>query len=207
MPGMPTSRTKQLVRPTYSDARNSSADENERAVKPNSLSKSGSDSRTDSSSSTTDTNELGGILGSSFRIRCTSLPPRNGKRKRGARTVVRFRPKTAMMALDYGTTNGKPDSHALVLGCIKSLKQSVPSLGIKADARILYGEPHLIVCASFRSDMQLSWTIVHGAHGVRGVLEQIQDHLLKLDPVPGHRREIVCEFRPENHPVSLQFTQ
>src|SRR5450432_4922293 len=161
MPGMPTSRIKQLVWPTYSEARNSSADENERAVKPNSLSKSGSDSRTDSSSSTTDTNELGIILGSSSRIRCTSRPRRNGKRKSGARTVVRFRPKTAMMALDYGTTDRKSDSHAFVLGCIKSLKKSVHGLGIKADARILHSEAHLIVGASFRSDLQLPWTIVH----------------------------------------------
>src|SRR6202166_3089243 len=196
MPGMPTSRTKQLVRPTYSEARNSSADENERAVKPNSLSRSGSDSRTDSSSSTTDTNELGIILGSSSLIRCTSLPRRNGKRKSGTRTVVRFRPKTAMMALDYGTADRKSDSHAVVLGCIKSLKKSVHSLGIKADARILYDEPHLIVCTALRSDLQLHWTIVHRAHGVRGVLEQIQDHLLKLEPLYGHHREAVCEFRP-----------
>src|ERR1700687_4633961 len=188
MPGMPTSRIKQLVCPTYSEARNSSADENERAVKPNSLSKSGSDSRTDSSSSTTDTNELGIILVSSSRIQWTFLPWRNRERKSGARTVVRFRPKTAMMALDYGTTDGKPDSHAFVLGCIKSLKKSVHGLGVKADACILYGEPHLIVCASFRSDLHLPRTIVHGAHGVRGVLEQIQDHLLKLDAVPCYHR-------------------
>src|SRR5712692_5677095 len=137
MPGIPTSRIRQLVRPTYSEARNSSADENERAVKPNSLSKSGSDSRTDSSSSTTDTNELWIILGSSPRILCTSLPLRNGKRKSGARSVVRFRPKAAMMALDYGTTDGKSDSHAVVLGCIKSLKKSVHSLGINADAQAM----------------------------------------------------------------------
>src|SRR5580700_6213643 len=207
IPGMAMSRIRHLVSPTQSDMRNSSADENERAVKPNSFSKSGSDSRTDSSSSTTDTNELGIIPGSSSRIRCASLPRRNGKRKRGARTVVRFRPKTAMMALDYGTTDGKSDSHAVVLGCIKSLKQSVHSLGIKAHARILYGEPHLIVCASFRSDLQLPGTIVHGAHGVRCVLEQIQDHLLKLDAVPCHHREVDCEFPPENHAVSLEFAQ
>src|SRR5580698_293462 len=207
MPGMPTSRIKQLVCPTYSEARNSSAEENERAVKPNSLSKSGNDSRTDSSSSTTDTNELWINLGSSSRIGCTSLLRRNGKRKSGARTVVRFRPKTAMMALDYGTTDGKSDSHAVVLGCIKGLKESVHNLGIKADARIPYGEPHLIVFASFRSNLQLPGPIVHGAHGVRGVLEQIQDHLLKLDAVPCHLWEVVCEFRPENHPVSLKFAQ
>src|SRR5580698_8503693 len=100
-------------------------------------------------------------------------------------------------------THVKSDSHAVVFGCIKGLKKSVHSLGIKADARILYGESHLIVCASFRSDLQLPGTIVHAAHGVRGVLEQIQDHLLKLDAVPCHDREAFCEFPPENHPVSL----
>src|SRR5882762_3775801 len=54
---MAMSRTRHLVWPTQSDARNSCADENARAAKPNSFSKSGSDSRTDSSSSTTDTSE------------------------------------------------------------------------------------------------------------------------------------------------------
>src|SRR5882762_7889168 len=54
---MAMSRIRHLVWPTQSDARNSSGDENARAANPNSLSKSGSDSRTDSSSSTTDTSE------------------------------------------------------------------------------------------------------------------------------------------------------
>jgi hypothetical protein len=64
----------------------------------------------------------------------------------------------------------------------------MPSFLVEADARILHGEPHLIVRASFCSDLHLPRTIVHGAHGVRGVLEQIQDHLLKLDAVPCHHR-------------------
>src|SRR5712671_6205538 len=104
-------------------------------------------------------------------------------------------------------TDVKSDSHAVVLGCIKSLKKSVHSLGIKAHAHILYGEPHLIVCASFRSDLQLPGTIIHGAHGVRGVLEQIQNHLLKLDAVPCHHREVACKFRSENYSISLKFAQ
>ena len=49
------SRIRQLVSSTTSDARNASAEENAWAAKPNCRSKSGSDSRTDSSSSTTDT--------------------------------------------------------------------------------------------------------------------------------------------------------
>ena len=54
---MAMSRNRHLVWSTQSDARNSSADENARTAKPNSLSKSGSDSRMDSSSSTTVTSE------------------------------------------------------------------------------------------------------------------------------------------------------
>src|SRR5713101_7146467 len=50
---MATSRTRHLVSEIDSEARNSSADENVCASKPNSFSKSGKDSRTDSSSSTT----------------------------------------------------------------------------------------------------------------------------------------------------------
>src|SRR5580704_387197 len=51
---MAMSRIKQLVSPTKSDERNSSADEKDRHAKPNSLIRSGTDSRIDSSSSTTD---------------------------------------------------------------------------------------------------------------------------------------------------------
>src|SRR5512145_3462191 len=57
MLGIAMSRNRQLVSLTAFDARNASADENAWTAKPNSRSKSGSDSRTDSSSSTTDTSE------------------------------------------------------------------------------------------------------------------------------------------------------
>src|ERR1700730_14983412 len=67
MPRMAMSRIRHPVWHTQSDARNSSADENAWAAKPNSLSKSGSDSRTDSSSSTTDTSEYMTIMDPSRR--------------------------------------------------------------------------------------------------------------------------------------------
>ena len=57
IPGIATSRIRQLVWLTTSEARNASADENASAAKPNCRTMSGSDSRTDSSSSTTDTSE------------------------------------------------------------------------------------------------------------------------------------------------------
>src|SRR5262249_1399806 len=49
------SRIRHRVSVTESDERNACPDENARATNPNSFSRSGSDSRTDSSSSTTDT--------------------------------------------------------------------------------------------------------------------------------------------------------
>jgi hypothetical protein len=112
-----------------------------------------------------------------------------------------------MMALDYRTTYGKSDSHPIVLGRIKSLKKSVHNMGIQADARILYSEPHRIACVSRCFDVQPPGAIVHGAHRVRGVLKQVEDDLLKLDAVPCHHWEVVRELRPENHPVSLKFAQ
>src|SRR6185437_5430693 len=55
MPGRAISRSKHLVSPLESDTKNSSADENVSTANPNCFSKSGNDSRTDSSSSITDT--------------------------------------------------------------------------------------------------------------------------------------------------------
>src|SRR5580658_1933913 len=55
MPGMAMSRSRHLVLEVWREARNCSADEKVRTENPSSLSKSGSDSRTDSSSSTTQT--------------------------------------------------------------------------------------------------------------------------------------------------------
>ena len=59
----------------------------------------------------------------------------------------------------------------------------------------------------FGSDHQLPRTIVDGAHRIRGVQKQVQDDLLKLDTIARDRRKIVGKFRPQNHPVSLKFTQ
>src|ERR671930_159875 len=55
MPGSATSRMRQSVWSTSFESRNSAAEENARAANPNVPSRSGSDSRTDTSSSTIDT--------------------------------------------------------------------------------------------------------------------------------------------------------
>src|SRR5205807_8490028 len=80
MPGMATSTTRQSVWSTDSEARNSAAEEKARDAKPNVLSRSGRDSRTDSSSSTTDTS---GALGTRFSHHELPVVDRSEERRVG----------------------------------------------------------------------------------------------------------------------------
>ena len=79
--------------------------------------------------------------------------------------------------------------------------------GVEADARVPHGQAHTIAVVPFGSDQQLPRTIVDAAHRVRGVAEQVQDDLLKLDTIAGDRRQVVGELRPQHHAVSLKLTQ
>ena len=69
---------------------------------------------------------------------------------------------------------------------------------------------HLIVCAAaFRSDLQLPWTITFSvliAAQRRSSADSGSPHLLlKLDAVTLSPPKSCCEFRPEDHPVSLKI--
>src|SRR6478672_8982161 len=105
------SRRRQLVSPKPSDARNASADGNASAAKPNCRNKSGSDSRTDSSSSTTETSERLPVMTASSQCRVWNArrTAGNGEREGGAGTVVSLCPQTPVMPLDDGATDGEPD--------------------------------------------------------------------------------------------------
>src|ERR687892_2769001 len=137
MPGIATSRIRQLVSLTASDARNASADENAWAANPNCRSKSGNDSRTDSSSSTTDTSDrllitmrmrhLAGdrplalgfaadsSSGSTAPARASRRLKRKGEREGGAWSIVRLGPKTPVMPLDNRAADKQPDAHTAAL--------------------------------------------------------------------------------------------
>ena len=66
IPGMADIKDQTFCFVIQSDVRNFSADENARAAKPSSRSRSGKDSRTDSSSSTTDTSNFSIFTASSL---------------------------------------------------------------------------------------------------------------------------------------------
>ena len=112
-----------------------------------------------------------------------------------------------MMSFDDGATDGKPDAHTVILSCVESLEEPVSSLRLEANARIFHAEAHPVRIISFGSDQQLPWPIFNIAHRVRGVAEQVQDHLLELNAVTCDKREIIGKLRPQNHSVSLKFAE
>src|SRR5215469_8833036 len=183
------SRSRQLVSLTTSEPRNASADEKAWAAKPDSRSNCGSDSRTDSSSSTTDTSERLSVMGASSRCRVRNARriAGNGERESGTGSVVCLRPETAVMPLDDGATDGEPDTHAVGLRGVESVEQLVHVLGVDALAGVPHAHAHTIAGLAFGSDQQLPRAVVHVSHRVGGVAEQIQDDLLELDPIAGDR--------------------
>src|SRR5215467_9782071 len=165
------SRSRQLVPLTTPDARNASADENASAAKPDSRNKSGSDSRTDSSSSTTDTSERLSVMSASSRRRAWNAfwATGNGKREGGTGTVIRLRPETSTMSLDDGATDREPDTHAVGFRCVEGVEQLAHVLGGDAHAGIPHAHAHTIAVLPLGSDQQLPRAVVHVNHSVGGV--------------------------------------
>ena len=71
-----------------------------------------------------------------------------------------------MMTLNNGSTDGEPDSHAIILSGVERFEESARSLRVEAGSCILYGEAHAIAFVSFGSNQQLPRTIVDAAHCV-----------------------------------------
>jgi hypothetical protein len=108
------------------------------------------------------------------------------------------------MTLDDGTTEGQADAHAFKLGGVEHVEEPVGAVRLDADADVLDGEAHLIVCVEPSRDDQLPRAILHGAHGVHSVAEQVHDHLLKLYTVAADRRQFVSEFGAQDNAISLK---
>src|SRR5262249_32706973 len=103
----------------------------------------------------------------------------NRKQKRGTWTVIRLCPKTAAMSLDYGAGDGEADTHAVAFRRVEGVEQLGHVLRVDTDPGISHAHAHTIAVLVFRSDPQLPRPILHGAHRIRGVADQVQDDLLE----------------------------
>src|SRR6185503_14558352 len=69
--------------------------------------------------------------------------------------LVRRGPETPTMAGNDRATNGKSDSHTVILGCVERVEKSVHNLRIETNARILHAQAHVSAFVWFSPDQQL----------------------------------------------------
>src|SRR4029077_1971487 len=111
------------------------------------------------------------------------------------------------MTLDDRATYGEPHPHPVSLRGIERAEQLVRGFRPETASRLPHTETHGIARIRFGPDEQLPWPIVHAAHRVGRVAEQVQHHLLELDPIAHDRWEVFREFSPDHDAVSLQLAE
>ena len=112
-----------------------------------------------------------------------------------------------MMPLDNGAADRQADAHAIVLCRVESVEQPVGVLRREAHPRVLHQNAYVVAVILLSPDQQSPWSIINTTHRVRGILEEIQDHLLKLDPITHDRREYTGKLRFQYHSIPMKVTQ
>ena len=107
--------------------------------------------------------------------------------------------------LDDRSAYGESNSHAMAFGRVEGFEQLVGTVRFQPHAGIPHAEAHATVIIPFRSDHQVSRTILDTAHRVGGIQQQVQYDLLQLDAIARHPRQIVSEFRPQDNRRSVQL--
>ena len=116
---------------------------------------------------------------------------RQRKLKRCPGTVVRGRPQPSAVGLDNRAADRQPHAHALRLGCIEGGEEMVETLRIQPRARISHCDQHALRFIFPRADQQLSRPLADSTHGFDGVDDQIENHLLQLDPISQNERHFL----------------
>src|SRR6185436_15361829 len=128
----------------------------------------------------------------------------NRKQKGGPWTVVRLRPKTAVMFLDDGAADGEANTHAVAFRRVEGVEQLGHVLRVDTDAGIAHAHAHTIALLVLGSDQQLPRPIVHGGHRIRGVADQVQDDLLELNTIPGYCWKVLGQLQLKQYAISLK---
>src|SRR5215467_6065753 len=112
-----------------------------------------------------------------------------------------------MMSLDNGLAHVQPNSHAINLSCIESLKEFVRSFRCEAVSDILDAEAHPPRPVQVGPDEQFPRAIIYRSHRVGSIAYQIKNHLLQLYTIPINQWKTVSKFRFQDHPILLKIAQ
>src|SRR6185312_16611260 len=106
------------------------------------------------------------------------------------------------MRLDDGAAHRQSDPHPLTLGAIKRLETPSGPRGGKTNPGVPDTQPYPAPRVRLRSDEQLPRPVLHRAHRIGAIAQEIQNDLLELNPIALHGWQIVRELMPQNHAVA-----
>src|SRR5260370_22222621 len=113
-------------------------------------------------------------------------------------------PYPSTVRLDDRTADRQPYSHPVGLGRVKCLERAFEALRRWSRPRISHRDKRAVGCIACAADQQLSLPFVHCAHCFNGVDDQVQQHLLQLNAIPLHHRQLLresglqCDAMPDN---------
>jgi hypothetical protein len=76
-----------------------------------------------------------------------------------------------------------------------------------SDPGVTHAEKDMIVSIPQRPDKQVPWAVIDAGHGIRSILQKIQDDLLELYTVSLDGREVLGELRAQSDAISLEIAQ
>src|SRR6266481_6064044 len=125
--------------------------------------------------------------------------------KYGAAGHVRARPQSATVRFDDRTADGQAQAHALGLGGVERLEQAVQTLRIHSRTAIPQTDEYAVRSISARADQQLPRPLADAAHRLDGVDDQVENHLLQLDPICSNDWQALRELRPHRDAALQNF--
>src|SRR6266550_7778035 len=108
------------------------------------------------------------------------------------------------MKLHNRSTDGEPYSHAAALGRVERVEESVGVTSIEPDPRITDAQVYISPVGG-GGDHQISRTIFDRAHGIARIQQQVEEHLLELDAVAFHRRQVIGQLEPDSYALTLEL--
>src|SRR5882672_3267392 len=103
------------------------------------------------------------------------------------------------MGLHDRTADRESHTHAAGFGGEEGVEQPIRILGGDPDAAIRHTYEHSLFLVLAGSDQEFAWPIRDGLHGFNTIYYQVDDYLLKFDPISQDRGESRYQLHAQRH--------
>src|SRR5215470_4979304 len=129
-----------------------------------------------------------------MRLRRRVLLGGNRKLKQGSMWLARRGPEPSPMSLNDRAADRQPHTHSLRFGRVEGFEQAWQALRRQPRPGIPYPDAHAFRLVGFRTDQQFAPAVTVAAHRLDGVDDQVDHHLLNLQPIAPKERQGLGEL-------------